>query len=146
MQDLLLSADDIKSIAKLFGQEPEKNGNTYAWNFKGSDDSQHNIYFAIHTGINLLGRTISIVSVQTIYGYYELHNIQRWEILLSDEVFFFTETNDEISCLSISKNNGVSIFANLSKDILSIDITEVDPSLLLSTLQLSIFDSKNICQ
>jgi hypothetical protein len=95
MQDLLLSADDIKSIAKLFGQEPKKSENTYTWTFKGSNDSQHNIYFSIHTGINLLDRTISIVSVQTIYGYYELHNIQRWEILLPDEVFFFTETNDE---------------------------------------------------
>lgn len=137
----------IKIIEDTLNVKSESVADSYTWTIK---DSRNNasIYFTLHPNIEYQGKYVTLASIQTIYGYYELHNIQKMEVLSHDEIFFFSETDDKISCLSISKNQGVSIFANISKDIFKTNIETLDSALLLSSLQLSLFDNKNtfICK
>lgn len=132
--------EKIKVIEDILEVKAEITSNSYTWTLKDSNNNT-SIYFTIYTNIESQDEIITLASVQTIYGYYELHNIQYMEVLIPYEVFFFAENNDKISCLSISKNRGLSIFANISKNTFNADISTIDPALLLSTLQLSLFEN-----
>ena len=134
----VLESEDIKFIANLFGQDPEVSDNNYSWVIK-DPVSSNSIHFSIYKNIIISGESAVLVSVQTNHGYYELHGIKKWSFFPPDEIFFFAEHDNNISSLSISRNKGVSFFANVDKSIMEHDIAELDPALVLSTIQMSLF-------
>ncbi len=134
----LLDAGDINFISELFDQKVEIVDKTYSWTLKDSTNNP-SIHFSIYTDVDINNKSITIVSVQTNYGYYELHEIKKWSFFPPDEIFFFAEHENILSSLSISKNRGVSFFANVDKSIMTKDILELDSALVLSTIQMSLF-------
>ena len=57
------------------------------------------------------------------------------------EVIFVRAEEEKVSCLVIGSNSSCSLFSNIDKSILKSSITELDPAILLSAMQLSLAES-----
>ncbi len=137
--NITINLENIRNISTLLEQEPDIIDNCYTWSIENSKYSTP-IYFSIYLNVNIENQPTALISIQTVHGYYELHNVTNFTVFPPDELFFSSLNNDKISSLIISKNSGVSLFANISKDILNSEIAELDSSLVLAALQLSIIN------
>jgi hypothetical protein len=83
-----------------------------------------------------------IINVQSSQGVFEIHGCENYMILPPDEVFFWKEDSESISCLIISKQATCSLYSNISKKLLSKDITDLSPSQILASVQISMISTQ----
>ncbi|MDR0926976.1 MAG: hypothetical protein LBO69_04335 [Ignavibacteria bacterium] len=130
----------IDEITEILQSKPEVvDNNSFNWSLK-SNSYLPNINVTLF--VDLDGDGYGMVSVHTVLGYYELHNVRYWSRFATNEVVFFAEENGHISSLFVSYENGVSFYSNIDKALLNKDISTLDPALLLSIMQLSIFSDE----
>lgn len=133
--------DDIKRISEVLGQEPDSQENSWVWSLRNDEQDKPmivSLYNCICFDDEVEG---SLISVQTRHGYYELHSLTGFLVFEPDEIIFVCSKETNVSSLIIGKGNTCSLFANIHKDLLKRDFSEIDPAALLSAMQVSIVES-----
>lgn len=95
----------------------------------------------VYIDIEVGGKSMSLVAVQSVHGYFELHNWTEFVVVEPDEVIFLSSDSENISSLVVSSHCSCSVYSNVSKQILTQDLTTLDPAVLLSAMQLSLVES-----
>ena len=133
--------EDINKITAVLGSKPGAYGQSWTWNLRNAETHQA-VSLALYSKVDFPGmESGSLVSVQTLHGYFELHNCTSFMTFEPDEVIFVMEEAGKVSCLIISRLGACSMFSNIRREILNADFTTLDAPLLLSAMQLSITES-----
>ncbi len=136
------TAEDITAISKILGSPYQEMDSSWSWKLTNPGTKQ-TLVFTIYNEVPLGDSedVVTIISVQNNQGYFELHNCTNYLLFEPDEVIFIKANDDSISSLVIGQSSTVSMFSNISRELLRKDITELPAPLLLSAMQLSITDS-----
>lgn len=139
--DHLFIQDDIEKISEILQVKAVQYENSWTWTLKNNSNNNVlilSIYNNIHYTNSLIG---NLISVQTQYGYFEIHSCSHYITFEPDELIFIQDNDNTISCLIIGKEANCSMFSNIRKKLLSSDYTNLDAPLLLSAMQLSIVEN-----
>lgn len=128
-----VTSDTINTIAGILGARVQGNGSETIL-YIGAGRATP----AIVLTLSALSAGTVLVSAQTIHGYFELHTVQRFVPVDPDEVIFVAESGGRVSGLVVGREGTCSLFANVDHAILSADLTQLDPALLLSSMQLGL--------
>ena len=128
-----LRREQIKELAALLSAEHGLTDSDNVLRIGGGESGP-----AIVLTISFLQDSTVVISAQTSYGYFELHNVHQMISVEPDEVIFASEGEDRISGLVVSRNGACSLFANVDRAYLSADLGTLDPALLLSAMQLGL--------
>ena len=125
--------NSVQEIAALLGADIETNGNESILRIGGGEAGP-----AIVLSVSFLNDGNVVLSAQTSYGYFELHNVRRYVPVEPDEVIVVAEEGNRVSGLVVGSLGNCSLFANVDRSILSADFREIEPSLLLAAMQLGL--------
>ncbi len=128
-----LTAETLQAIATVLGAGHEKVGAEAVMTIGQTASTA-----AIVLTFTDLGNDTTLLSAQTSYGYFELHNVTRYVPVEPDEVIFVGEEGERISGLVVGKQGTCSLFANVDRAILAGDLGKLEPSLLLAAMQLGL--------
>jgi hypothetical protein len=102
------------------------------------------LFLNLLDGVDLGDSKGTLVSVQTQHGYFELHNCSEIKFLETEEIMFLNETDKYINTLVIGATGTCSMFTRVNKSLLTKDIVEIEPSVLLSFMQLSLVNTIDV--
>ncbi len=134
---------DIQIISKTLDVNITKTNESYSWQMSNKQTGQ-SLYVSIYNHSQVSNPNVSnskngsLVSVQSTHGYFELHDCSAYLDFENSEVIFIQSTNDKLTTLVIGKNCSCNMYANISKDLFEKDISELDNSMIMSFMQLSI--------
>ena len=128
-----LQRNQISELATLLGAELTTNDSEHVLRIGGGESGP-----AIVLSISFLQNNSVVLSAQTSYGYFELHNVARMVPVEPDEVIFVAEDGGKISGLVVGRNGACSLFANVERTLISADLSTLEPSLLLAAMQLGL--------
>jgi len=133
--------DDIEKISEILQTKAQNNNNNWTWRVNNPENKQ-SFVISIYNNVSLSeNEEISVISIQTKQGYYELHDCVAYLVFESDEIIFVQASDKYVSCLVISKQGTCSMYSNISRDILKADFNKLDPAILMSAMQLSLTES-----
>lgn len=133
--------DDIEKIDEILNTKAQNNGNNWTWRVSNSETNQ-SFVISIYNNVSLHNNDdISIISIQTKQGYYELHDCFAYLVFEEDEIIFIQASEKYVSCLVISKQGTCSMYSNINRDILNADFSKLDPAILMSAMQLSLTEN-----
>ena len=132
---------DIEHLSKILGGVAQEQEGILFWQLSNKQNGQA-LVLTIYNNVRL-GREAegALISVQTHQGYYELHSCTGFFIVEPDEVIFVSASEHFLSSLVVGSRCTVSSFANIRREILSADFSELDPAVLMSAMQLSLAES-----
>ncbi len=132
---------DIEKISGILNCTPEVNDNTWIWKIVNPENKQ-SLILTLSKNIQFEKDDVGcLISVQTLYGYYELHNPIGYMTFEPDEIIFIQANEKTISSIIVGKQSTCSMYANISRNLINKDFKELDPAILLSVLQLSITEA-----
>ena len=133
--------EDIKSISKILECEPQEFESSWSWQITNENAVQP-LFLSVHNNVQLSKQsTGSLISVQTRYGYFELHDCIAFLLFEPDEVIFVQSCNNKVTSMIVGKSGNCSLYTNIDKDNLNADFSDLDPAVLLSAMQLSLAES-----
>lgn len=137
---MIFQKEDIRNISEFLKVESEFVGVSFIINLFNKELNQL-LFLSINNDIDYENNEqSSIVSVQTQYGYFELHNCTNYMLFEPDEVIFIHSSEEKVSCLIISKDANCSMFSDIKRAILKTDISQLNSSVLLAAMQLSLIE------
>jgi hypothetical protein len=129
---------DIEIISKTLDVEVTKNEDSYSWKMSNQETGQ-SLYVSIYNHSHVSNSKKGVlVSVQSTHGYFELHDCSAYLDFENSEVIFIQSSDEKLTTLVIGKNCSCNMYANISKDLFDKDISELDNSMIMSFMQLSI--------
>lgn len=133
---------DISKIIAILGEPYMKSEDSYSWSIIKSD-SRDKLLLNIYTNVTTDNEQppISLISAQNDQGYFELHNCNKYIVFEPDEIIFLNSSDNHLSSLVVSASGNLSVFSNISSDILKKDISTLNAALIMSAMQLSIAES-----
>lgn len=133
-----LQSIDINIISKTLGVEIEKTDNSYSWK-QSNKESGQSLFVSVYNDapVNDEGEGV-LVSVQSNHGYFELHDCTSYIDFENSEIIFIHSNEERLTTLVIGKNCSCNMYANISKHLFEQDITELDNSVIMSFMQLSL--------
>jgi hypothetical protein len=134
--------ETIDKISSVLGTDPESSGDGWSWTLTDPHNPKP-LVCSLYNQVKSGKSSMTMLSVQTRHGYYEIHNITNYLVFEPDEVFFISSENEKISCLILGKEGSCSLYSNIDKNIINADFEDLDPALLLSAMQLSITENIN---
>jgi hypothetical protein len=133
--------DDIKKIGEILDAEPKSGEHSWVWNIKNLQTGQK-LIISLYDKIDFTGgESGALVSVQSVHGYLELHNITQFIVFEPDEIIFIRDDDKHLSSLVVGREATASLYSNINREMLKHDYSELDPSVLLAAMQLAIADS-----
>lgn len=137
----MLTQQDIVTITGILGTAEELGGNTWFWNIRDAATGRV-LALSVSLDVDLGGDTKgTLVSAQTQQGYLELHDVTAFLCIEPDEVMFITKRDEAFSSLVVGSSCTCSLYSNIRSTLLKQDLTELDPSVLMAAMQLSLADS-----
>jgi hypothetical protein len=135
------TSEDIESINNILNSKAHEFENTWTWKLFNQAANQ-SIVFTIYNCVPMPDEKLNIIiSVQTNHGYFELHHCTHYLLFEPDEVIFIEANESKISSLVIGKECSCSMYSNINRELLRVDITELPAPLLLSVMQMSLAES-----
>jgi hypothetical protein len=128
--------ETFESIVTLLGARREEVGSETVLYIESGGPTP-----AIVLTIAMLEEGASVISAQTIHGYFELHDIDRVVPVETGEVIFVAERDDRISGLVVGREGTCSLFSNVARKTISADFTTLEPPLLLAAMQLGLAEN-----
>lgn len=129
-----LNEQNLKYLENLFNVKFNSNGTVYSFIVR-NPRLKNSVALDIFMDDNL----ISVYSENT---HLQLQNCNEFIIsAMLEEVIFYSENNDKISGLIISKSGDCSLYANVDKNTLKSDFTDLNSEKLLSAVALSVIDA-----
>lgn len=130
--------DDIEKISKALNAEFKEYPNHYRLEVKNLE-RKLSLFVEIYPELEMGKSKGSLISVYGPITHLQLHFCTGYVISdLLEEVTFVSEYDGKLSGLTIEKEGGCSLYANVDRSILSGDFTKLGPEVTLSSIALSL--------
>ena len=136
----LLSAKDLKKIQTVLGVEPKRSKGLVRFEI-AAEQSTRSLALEIHDDVKIGARKGPLVTVYTPSSHLQLHFCTGYvasEFL--GEVTFVGESQGILSGLTIEREGGCSLYANVDRSVLSGDFSKLGPEVMLSGVALSLVE------
>ena len=130
------TSETIETIARILGARQESIGADTVLYF-GPEGKSSGVVLTI----SAVEDGSTILSAQTVHGYFELHNVGRYVPVEPGEVIFVAEEGERISGLVVGSEGTCSLFANVERSTLSADFASLEPARLLAAMQLGLAEN-----
>jgi len=132
---------DIKKIARVLGVLPKYRKNNVRFELQGKTPAQK-LSLEIYSDLIIGKRRGNLISVYTPSTHLQLHFCSGYVLSnMLKEVTFIGEHNGKLSGLIVEREGGCSLYANVDRQILSGDFTQLGPEVMLSGIALSLSES-----
>lgn len=132
-----LTNEQIADVARILGARLELNGPDTLLYIGGGESSAPPVVMTVSS----VAPGLTILSAQTVHGYFELHDLSRFVPVDPDEVIFVAEEGNRISGLVVGATGTCSLFANVARATISADFATLEPALLLAAMQLGLAEN-----
>ena len=136
--NLQFKDEDIERIGTVLGVIPRRMGNVIRFELQKED---HNRKLALEIFANsAIGKKRgTLVSVYTPTAHLQLHFCTGFVVSeMLGELTFVGEESGKISGLTVEREGGCSLYANVDREILSGDFTTLGPEVMMSGIALSL--------
>lgn len=132
---------DIRKLGRLFGCKPKGKGSNYRFEI-GSTAGGRRLVLEIYPQLRIGNRRGNLVSVYTDTAHLQLHFCSGYVVSeMLGEATFVGEYNGRLSGLIVEREGGCSLYANVDRTLLSGDLTQLGPEVMMSGIALSLTDS-----
>ncbi len=140
------SKEDIEKISNALDAKFKDYHNHFRLEVKNLE-RKLSLFIEIYPELEFGKNKGSLISVYGPLTHLQLHHCTGYIISeLLGEVTFISEFNGKVSGLTIEREGGCSLYANVDRSILSGDFTKLGPEAMLSSIALSLAEdilSKN---
>ncbi len=134
-------ASDLKKLGKVLGVSAKQKGNNIRFELVGKE-SGRKLSLEIYPNIAIGRRKGNLVSVYTSSAHLQLHFCSGFVVSsVLQEVTFVGEQDGKLSGLTIEREGGCSLYANVDREMLSGDFTRLGPEVMLSGIALSLTET-----
>jgi hypothetical protein len=131
--------DDLTTIARALNVPVKKRGATIRYEL---GKAERGLALEIYPDIPIGKRRGNLVCVFTNVTHLQLHFCTGYVVDKAfGDVTFVGETNGKLCGLTIEKQGGCSLYANIDREILSGDFTNLGPEIMLSGIALSLTET-----
>ncbi len=132
------SKSDIEKIAKALACEAKLMGNNYRFVLENQEESR-SLSLEIYCDIPIGKDKGHLISVYTSNAHLQLHFCTGYVVSeMLGEVTFVGENGGRLAGLTIEREAGCSLYANVDASLLSGDFTKLGPEVMLSGIALSL--------
>ncbi len=132
---------DIKKIGQILGVVVKHRGSNYRFELENKSLSRK-LSLEIYPSINIGQRKGNLISVYTPTAHLQLHFCTGYVVSkLLGEITFVAESDGKLSGLTVEREGGCSLYANVDREILSGDFTTLGPEVMLSGIALSLTEN-----
>lgn len=138
MKDFKFTEKDIKTISHVLGVEPVERVDNYRFVLENKKDNRR-LSLEIYPDVPIGNEEGNLIAVYTMNSHIQLHFCTGYVPSESlGEVIFIGEHQNRVSGIIVEKEAGCSFYANVEKNILSGDFTQLAPEVMLSGIALSV--------
>lgn len=139
--DFDFTEKDVRKVAAVLGLPGKRMGNNVRFEI-ASKDSHRKFALEIYPKIPIGRRRGTLISVYTPSAHLQLQFCTGYVVSsLLGEITFVGESEGKLSGLTIEKEGGCSLYANVDRAMLSGDFTKLGPEVMLSGIALSLTES-----
>lgn len=139
--DFQFTKKDIQKIARILKTKPKKMQDCIRFEV-GEQNPYRALALEIYPDLKIGNRKGHLISVYTPTSHLQLHFCTGYVAsTVLGEVTFVGESNGKISGLTIEREGGCSLYANVDRAILSGDFTTLGPEVMLSSVALSLTEN-----
>lgn len=132
---------DIRKISQILGVPSKHRGSNYRFEVENKTLNRK-LSLEIYPDINIGHRKGNLISVYTPTAHLQLHYCTGYVVSkLLGEITFVAESNGKLSGLTVEREGGCSLYANVDREILSGDFTTLGPEVMLSGIALSLTEN-----
>lgn len=129
---------DIEKIGRVLGSTGKLKGNNYRFLLENKEEKR-SLSLEIYPEIQIGDKEGSLISIYTENSHLQLHFCTGYVVSdMLGEVTFVAECENKISGLTVERNVGCSLYANVDSALLSGDFTNLGPEVMLSGIALSL--------
>ena len=131
----------LKKLSKILGVPAKHKGNNIRFEIENREN-RRKLALEIYPDLRIGKRQGNLVSVYTANAHLQLHFCSGFVVSdVLNEVTFIGEFNGKLCGLIVEKEGGCSLYANVDREILSGDFTQLGPEVMLSGIALSLTES-----
>ena len=132
---------DIARLAQVLEIKPKRLGTSVRFEIENKEQHRK-LAVEIYSNIDIGTRKGNLISVYTPTAHLQLHFCTGYVISkMLGEITFGGESDGKLSGLTIEREGGCSLYANVDRNILSGDFTKLGPEVMLSGIALSLTES-----
>ncbi|MBI3586319.1 MAG: hypothetical protein HY088_04225 [Ignavibacteriales bacterium] len=132
---------DIQKLSQVLGVPPKHRGNNYRFEIE-QKSLNRKLALEIYPNIHIGKRKGNLISIYTSTAHLQLHFCTGYVVSkLLGEITFVAESNGKLSGLTVEREGGCSLYANVDREILSGDFTTLGPEVMLSGIALSLTEN-----
>jgi hypothetical protein len=133
--------NDIAKLAQVLEVKPKRLGTSVRFEIENKEQ-RRKLAVEIYSNIDIGNRKGNLISVYTRTAHLQLHFCTGYVISkMLGEITFVGESDGKLSGLTIEREGGCSLYANVDRNILSGDFTKLGPEVMLSGIALSLTES-----
>lgn len=133
--------NDIRKIARILNTKPKRFKECVRFEL-GNKQLQRKLSLEIYPDLPIGKKKGHLITVYTPTAHLQLHFCTGYVAsALLGEVTFVGEANGKLSGLTIEREGGCSLYANVDRNVLSGDFTTLGPEVMLSSVALSLTES-----
>ncbi|MCU0453295.1 MAG: hypothetical protein MUE68_06525 [Bacteroidetes bacterium] len=138
MATSLLAPRDLKKIQRVLAATLKTSGNSVRFEVAAGQPGR-TLALEVYPHLTIGDRKGSLVTVYTANAHLQLHFCTGFVASeLLGEVTFVGESNGKLSGLTVEREGGCSLYANVDRSMLSGDFTKLGPEVMLSGVALSL--------
>jgi hypothetical protein len=132
---------DIRKIAQVLGAVRKHRGSNYRLEVENKTVNRK-LSLEVYPNIHIGRRRGNLISVYTPTAHLQLHFCTGYVVSkLLGEITFVAEAQGKLSGLTVEREGGCSLYANVDREILSGDFTTLGPEVMLSGIALSLTEN-----
>jgi hypothetical protein len=132
---------DIAKLAQVLEVKPKRLGSSVRFEIENKE-LRRKLAVEIYSNIDIGNRKGTLISVYTPTAHLQLHFCTGYVVSkMLGEITFVGEADGKLSGLTIEREGGCSLYANVDRNILSGDFTTLGPEVMLSGIALSLTES-----
>ncbi len=136
-----ITEKDIRKLERVLEIPSKRRGNNYRFEIVNKS-AQRKLALEVYPDIMIGKRRGILISVYTPTAHLQLHFCTGYVVSkLLGEITFVGESDGKLSGLTIEREGGCSLYANVDRAILSGDFTTLGPEVMLSGIALSLTES-----
>jgi len=141
LPDFEFKDSDIKKIGQILGVPVKHRGSNFRYELENKSLGRK-LALEIYPNISIGQRRGNLISVYTPTAHLQLHFCTGYVVSkLLGEITFVAESEGKLSGLTVEREGGSSLYANVDRSILSGDFTALGPEVMLSGIALSLTEN-----
>ena len=132
---------DFRKLGSVLGVSAKHKGNNVRFEIENKS-TQRRLALEIYPAIRIGSRRGNLVSVYTPNAHLQLHFCSGFVVSrMLNEVTFIGEFQGKLSGLIVEREGGCSLYANVDRELLSGDFTQLGPEVMMSGIALSLTET-----